>query len=325
MISGDKVRTDKGTVDSELTSFSSQIQGMSGSWEGESYKKVDSEAAAFVSECAKIGTGMEAFASACDDYVLYKKNKEHIEKMKSDLAAAQSYDGETNSDELKDSIQNLEDTNENLAKQITANLSTASSTHIEGSSSSSITIGAATFTGGMGGAGKFVSSTLDGSSARFLSFDENEIFNKIGTQGAAQCGVYSVAYGRVILDGKSKFNGKASHQDVANAYNNGSFAWTKWVGMTSSSYGSSKARMNAIWDEVNGKGKPCVVATGSKTASNHYVLVVGFRDGATKENLKASDLVVLDPAREGKNILHYYDSGAFNNSGYGLQMVTYNT
>ena len=250
---------------------------------------------------------MEAFATACAIYADYEETKKRIEASRSELTAAINANPDANVTDLRNSITAMEDANEEKAKSIRESLETAASSKIEGPKSFSIMDGAVSM--GSGSSGSLVNKQLDGSEATYLSFDENAIFNQLGHQGSAQCGVYSMAYGWTILEGKSRIKGNASHQQVANAYNSGAFCMSQWNNMNSFKCSSSKDRMNKIWDEVISKKKPCVVAVGSNTSENHYVLVTGVRAGA----------------RSGKNILHYYDGGNFNGSGYGLQMVTFNT
>ena len=316
-----------------LGNYTGQVGDLSGKWEGDSYDALVKKSESFVTECNKLETGMEAFAVACETYKAYEENEKSIKELQTKLNEvrnAKEYDGQQKAiSDIKANIDELEKANEEYAKTIKAQLSTAAGSKIEGPKSFSIMDGAVSIgSSGSGidlGSGKFTTKKINGKEATYLSFNENAIFNQLGHQGSAQCGVYSVAYGWTILEGKSRINGNASHQDVANAYNSGAFCMTQWNNMNSFHCNSSKERMNAIWDEVMGNKKPCVVAVGSNTASNHYVLVTGVRSGATKANLKPSDLVVLDPARNGENILHYYDGGNFNGSGYGLQMATFNT
>lgn len=161
-----------------------------------------------------------------------------------------------------------------------------------------------------------------------LKFNKNLIQGTIGKQGSAQCGVYSVAYGFTILEGKCRASGHpASHQAIANKYNNGNFAVCYWgsMGVSTHMASSVKARYKAILEQLQ-KGKP-VVAAVKGTGSNHYVCVIGYNNSKNANNIKGSDFYIIDPAQGDVN---YYGKTAFtkgynnfNGSGYGLQYVTF--
>ena len=161
-----------------------------------------------------------------------------------------------------------------------------------------------------------------------LKFNKNIIQNTLGKQGSAQCGVYSVAYGFSILEGKARVSGHpASHQAVANKYNGGNFAVCYWgtMGVATHSASSVKQRYQAILSELK-KGKPVVVAVKG-TGSNHYVCVIGYNNSKNASNITGSDFYIIDPAQ---GDINYYGKTAFtksynnfNGSGYGLQYVTF--
>ena len=140
MVSGADVRGDWKSVGSEgyLGKYDSQIGSLSGSWEGASYNKLKEQAAAFVKECAIIGTGMEAFASACDDYATYKSNKDYIEKEQARISDILKNDKEADVSAIEDAIKAVQDENDTLAKSIRENLEIACSTKIEGVSVGSL-------------------------------------------------------------------------------------------------------------------------------------------------------------------------------------------
>ena len=157
-----------------------------------------------------------------------------------------------------------------------------------------------------------------------LNYNKNLIQKTLGKQGASQCGVYSVAYGFTILEKKCRVSGSpASHQAVANKYNGGNFAMCYWgtMGVTTHSAGSIKQRYKAIIQQLN-SGKPVVVAVQGSSA-NHYVCVIGVRNGKNENNVKESDFYIIDPA---DCKIGYFGSTwahGFNKSSYGLQYVTF--
>lgn len=158
-----------------------------------------------------------------------------------------------------------------------------------------------------------------------LKHNKSLIQNTLGKQGSQQCGVYAVAYGYTILEGKCRVSGNpASHQSVANKYNSGHFAVCYWssMGMSSKSASSVKDRYGKIITELK-KGKPVVVAVQGSSA-NHYVLVIGVKDGKTSSNVKESDFYIIDPADCKFGYFGSTWAHGFNKSSYGLQYCTFN-
>lgn len=162
--------------------------------------------------------------------------------------------------------------------------------------------------------------------AVILTYNKNLITKTLGKQGSQQCGVYSVAYGYTILEQKCRVTGSpASHEAVARKYNGGVFAMCQWgvMGVTSHTASSVSDRYSKILAELR-KGKPVVVAVQGSSA-NHYVLVIGYKEGITASTAKGTDFYIIDPADCG---IGYYGTtwaakNGFNNSSYGLQYITF--
>ena len=135
----------------------------------------------------------------------------------------------------------------------------------------------------------FELKNIDGVEAYCLPFNQKDI-DTLGTQKTREsCGVWATAYGYAVLDGKINVS-SGDFSSVCSAYNSNVHSNTaQWPGMNNCTASSSRERMNVIWDEVNNKHKPVVVATDGYSASNHYVTVVGIRKGAEKASLKPTD------------------------------------
>lgn len=158
-----------------------------------------------------------------------------------------------------------------------------------------------------------------------LNHNKNLITNTLGRQGSSQCGVYAVAYGFTILEKRCRVSGNpASHQAVANKYNGGTYAICYWsrMGVTSRSASSVTGRYGKIIDELK-KGRPVVVAVQGSSA-NHYVLVIGVRDGKTANTVQPSDFYIIDPADCKFGYFGSTWAHGFNKSSYGLQYCTFN-
>ena len=91
MVSSGSVNNALSSVKSVLSSYSSQISGLDGSWKGTSHDSIISKAEAFVSEyTSAIESGMTAFASACDKYEEYKSYKDALKAAQFNLSQANS-------------------------------------------------------------------------------------------------------------------------------------------------------------------------------------------------------------------------------------------
>lgn len=158
-----------------------------------------------------------------------------------------------------------------------------------------------------------------------LTHNKDLIKKTLGKQGSSQCGVYAIAYGFTILEGKCRVSGSpASHTSVANAYNPKAFAACYWSsdGLTSRTGSSVQGRYGKIIDELN-KGRPVVVAVQGSSA-NHYILVIGVKDGKTASTVKDSDFYIIDPADCKFGYFGSTWAHGFNKSSYGLQYCTFN-
>lgn len=313
-----------------------------GIWQGASRDNLVSQASDFVSESnSTLKEQINAFMDACDLYAKYvekKKLRDENQKLY-DSAAAKLKNLLKNASisdlsEIakckyqKDQYNRLVDKHQNQMDDFTAKIDEdlRKCTTSISSSNGAVDVGALDIKGLIGT--DFVTEEIKGEIGSYLKFDKDLIFNVLGQQGAAQCGVYSCAYGYTLLEGKCRISGShASNWQVANAYNGGkAYATCYWstMGLNYEECSSSE-RMNRIWEEVAEKHKP-VMVTVQGSSENHFVLVVGFKKGATKKNLSAHDLVILDPAMSGSDILCYYGQGYkdnFNGSTYGTDIITF--
>lgn len=56
-----------------------------------------------------------------------------------------------------------------------------------------------------------------------------------------------------------------------------------------------KEQAQAVYDRLM-EGKPCIIHVNSSTGNGHWMCVVGFKDGTTRDNIKIDDLLVIDSA-----------------------------
>jgi hypothetical protein len=72
-------------------------------------------------------------------------------------------------------------------------------------------------------------------------------------------------------------------------------------GMSVDSYDleSRKEQAQKAFDIVHDEGRPCIIHVCSSqygSGEGHWLCVVGYKEGTTRENVKIDDLMVLDPA-----------------------------
>ena len=336
MVSGGTVRQEGTNVANIFNTYSTETSGLSGSWEGLSYDNMVTITEDFISEFQTTVTeGIESFATACDLYEQYQKTKQEKEEysskyyeFKDKYNSASNDEDNSNAgyykrkrDEYQDLYYEAKEKLEELKQQINENLSAVR--QVSGKAAKSIS-GTSLSLSGINGEG-FVTADINGTLGSYLKFDENAVYNVIGRQPfSGPCGIYSKAYGYIILEGKNRIPGdKASINDMYKYYNAGVYSdMTQWPGMTSHKI-KGKEKLDLIWDEVVERNKPCVVAVEG-SSENHYVCAIGVRQGATKEDFKPSDVIILDPAMPEDQMLCYYGQGYGDDFDGGYtQLVTY--
>ena len=139
MVSGGTVRGDASSLEQALTSYSSEISGLSGSWKGSSHDSLTSKAESFASEYSGTIKGeMEAFATACDLYEQYieAKRKRDEEKARDGTLKETLGDGTKVYWDCTDVINQYQQEMDNLKGQIESNLATASASTLTATATS---------------------------------------------------------------------------------------------------------------------------------------------------------------------------------------------
>lgn len=57
-----------------------------------------------------------------------------------------------------------------------------------------------------------------------------------------------------------------------------------------------KEQAQIAYDRLTKDGKPCIIHVNSSTGNGHWMCVVGYKDGITRDNVKIGDLLVIDSA-----------------------------
>ena len=135
MVSSSLVKNDLNSVQSILSSYSSQISGLDGAWKGTSHDSIVSKTESFASEYrSAIENGMNAFASACEEYENYKDCKNSLESARNNYnLAIQQQDSDAQSiysDQVRkynEEINRLKDEIENLLSTVSSNRLAATS------------------------------------------------------------------------------------------------------------------------------------------------------------------------------------------------------
>ncbi len=135
MVSSGSVNSDLSSIKSLLSSYSSQISGLDGSWRGTSHDSIISKAEAFVSEyTSAIDSGMSAFASACDKYEEYKSYKDALKVAQSNLSQANSLNDSGAQSTYSNQVSEYTEKMNSLKSEIESLLSTASSNKLTATS-----------------------------------------------------------------------------------------------------------------------------------------------------------------------------------------------
>ena len=115
-----------------------------------------------------------------------------------------------------------------------------------------------------------------------LSYSKS-LIKKIGVQGRSECGIYAAAYGWSILENKVRPG------SIPGAYNGGHTPLCYWsiMGLTPHLASSVRGRYKSIIKELN-KGRPVIIASQG-SSSNHFITVIGYRDGKNGDNIEPKD------------------------------------
>ena len=151
MVSSGSVNNDLSSVKSVLSSYSSQISGLDGSWKGTSHDSIISKAEAFVSEyTSAIESGMTAFASACDKYEEYKSYKDALKTAQFNLSQANSLNDSAAQTTYSNQVSEYTEKMNCLKGEIESSLATASSSKLTATSTAGSVSSNASFSGSKG-------------------------------------------------------------------------------------------------------------------------------------------------------------------------------
>lgn len=146
------------------------------------------------------------------------------------------------------------------------------------------------------------------SAGKILSYNKT-IFKKIGKQPfSGPCGLYAMAYGRLVIDGTFKFKtgyGSVCDQLISD-YGQGSvIAHWNMAGAKSEYTSTHKAAYQEVLREINA-GRPAIIPVTGRYG-NHFVTVIGYAPGTTMSNVTLSKLIILDPAYGDQCAGNYHD------------------
>ena len=141
-----------------------------------------------------------------------------------------------------------------------------------------------------------------------LAYDMNVLYS-IGKQPfSGPCGLYAMAYGRLILDGQFGLDGYESYYErLHTEYGQGSNS-AHWSEAGAGSYRTTSITSVAqlALTEIQ-KGKPVILDLKSGyTGNQHFVLAIGYTKGTTYENVNVGSFIILDPASGTERLLADY-------------------
>ncbi|MEG0919489.1 MAG: hypothetical protein RSA49_02270 [Anaerovoracaceae bacterium] len=141
-----------------------------------------------------------------------------------------------------------------------------------------------------------------------ISYDVNNFYN-IGKQPfSGPCGLYAMAYGRLVIDHHFGLNGYDSYYDrLHTEYGQGSNS-AHWSEAGAGSYRTTsvKAVAQLALSEIQ-NGKPVILDLKSGyTGNQHFVLAIGYVKGTTHENVNSGSFIILDPASGTERLMAEY-------------------
>ena len=296
MVSSTDVTSNKDTIDKAVNNTSTAIDGMRGEWEGKSYTNLRQRFRYFKEGMKNFDTDMDTFVEALDLYKKYLEKKEEINDKIEELNQTED------KKRVRESINKKKDELEDIGEKIQGKLSM-----ITGKTYSSKTLIAAInqitidpdgFPKAQNIVDKGEYMGIDGDYEKVIDIFGGQLDNHNSGDGVAKdytyesggCDNYARAYAIYLQTGKIP------------SYNSCGVAAD---GMTpvclygADGGGSRKEQAEYAYEYVKKTGKPCVIHVNSGeggTGLGHWLCVVGYKKGVTKENVTANDLVVIDSA-----------------------------
>ena len=143
---------------------------------------------------------------------------------------------------------------------------------------------------------------------KMLDFDRRLILI-IGEQGKENCSIFCLAYAKAILDGSFNVNPYDYWDDGA--------VWSAAGFHDIAGKDPLDEVLKKAYDQID-SGRPAIIYTSGtyattvtdkpqdRSASEHFVLLIGFRKNADRNDLKASDFYGIDPANAYKSTERNY-------------------
>jgi uncharacterized protein YukE len=298
MVSSTNVKSDKKTIHTAVKNTSSAIDGMSGDWEGKSYTNLKQRFSDFKQSVRSFDIDMDNFADALD---LYKKYLEKKEEINNEIEKLNNY-GDDQAEDKKRSryrITYKKGELEDIGKQIQEKLSMI--TGVNYSSKALIdaikqidTIDPDGFPKAQNIVDKGEYMGIDGDYEKVIDIFGGQLDNHNNgassyTYDGGGCDNYARAYAIYLQTGKIPSNSSCG---VA------ADGMTPVCGYGASG-GSRKGQAEYAYEYVKKTGRPCVIHVNSGeygSGQGHWMCVVGYKKGVTKENVTIDDLVVIDSA-----------------------------
>ena len=143
---------------------------------------------------------------------------------------------------------------------------------------------------------------------KMLDFDRRLILN-IGEQGKENCSIFCLAYAKAILDGSFNVNPYDYWDDGA--------VWSAAGFHDIAGKDPLDEVLKKAYDQID-SGRPAIIYTSGtyattvtdkpqdRSASEHFVLLIGFKKNADRNDLKPSDFYGIDPANSYKSTERNY-------------------
>lgn len=349
MVSAGTVSSDSSQLDQFSSSYMSQLEGLSGSWQGSSHDSILSKGSEFNSQMQQVTGQMGSFAEAVSLYEQYEDAKTKYKSYASSYNSIRNSEDKSNLSHYKSLMDECESKMNELAPKIKAALAQASSFKMEGSATSAevgdtsgtdassegvdAVSGAAVSTSG----GKFVDQRSQGVYGYITSSTDGKtytVFKQSEIKGwATDCNraaASSIASGyasspdQAVNIAKQSANGLGYKSDVTNKYFN-QFGLSANVRSVNGSYDTVKSEIvsnlssgNKVMFDLD---KPNVHGqSGQKWSTRrHWVSVLDIKKTGSGENDYA--IFVSDSGHGGSTTDHGLGEGWYSIDEFSGQKI----
>ena len=328
MISSSIVTNDSSKIKEKASNYLSKIEGLSGTWKGDSHDSLVSQSMVFSSEMEKVSSQLGSFAEAVEAYESYQNAKNEYKSYQNKINGS---DDQSLINDYKSKMNSLNSQMNDLSSKINNALSTASSYKLQATSNGKTSSTGSTTTSGVnvtGQGGQFVEDDAYGLYGHILSSIDgkvHDIYNQSQIEGwsgdcnraaaASIASAYASYNGEAVDVAKKSSNGIGYKSDVTNNYFN-NFGLSANVNRVNGKYDNVKSDIISTLSNGNyvmfDLSRPNVTGqSGQKwTSTRHWVSVLDIKKTGSGDNDYA--IFVSDSGHKGSATDHGLGQGWYS-------------